>query len=107
MPHSVQRTLELGAKQAVVAFNAFRAADHHMVGTGEALDWHDLAGERAETALHTIANDSAADLLGDRKADANGGIRIFPIANQQDEARRRCALAGIGGNEISALLDDC
>src|SRR5690348_14673347 len=60
-----------------IALDALRAADHNMVGAGDALGGHDLASERAETALHAVANHGAPDLLGDGEADAHHRVRIL------------------------------
>ena len=103
--NSVQCALEFGAEQAVISLNALGTANHDVVGTGKPLDGHDLAGKRAKTALHSIANDGAANFLGDGDAHANGWIQILAVADQENEARRRHSLAGIGGKEVGALLD--
>ena len=65
----------------------------------------DFAGERAEAPLHAVADDRAADLLGDGEADAHRGVAILAVADEQDEAGRGCALAAVGGEEIRALAD--
>jgi len=76
-----------------------------MIRAGYSLGWKDFARERAEAALHPVADDRTADFLGDREADAHRWIRIFPIADQQDEAWGGRTQAAIGGNEIRAFLD--
>ena len=65
----------------------------------------DLAGQRAEAPLHAVADDRAADLLGDGEADALDRIAVLAVADEQDEAGRRRAPAGVGGEEIGALAE--
>ena len=62
------------------------AADHHMVGAGESLRRHDLARERAEAALHSVADDRSADLLGDGESDAHRRIVIVAVADEKHKA---------------------
>ena len=71
-----------------------------MIGAGMPPVGQDFARERAEAALHAVADDRAADLLGDGEADALGRIAVAAIADEQDETRRRRAPAGVGGEEI-------
>jgi hypothetical protein len=104
-PQFVERASKLRAKQAEVPLDALGAADHHMVRPSEALYRNDLARERAEAAFHAVAYHGAADFLGDGEADAHRGIRILPIADEQDEAGSGRAQAAVRGNEIGALLD--
>ena len=79
-------------------------ADHDMVGAGDAMLGQDFAGERAEAALHAVADDRAADLLGDGEADAHGRIAVIARSRtsrtKPGMAARR---AGVGGQEIGAL----
>jgi hypothetical protein len=96
---------ELGAEQAEVAFDALGAANHDVIRSGEAFRRQDLAGERAKAALHPITNDCASDLLGDREAGAHRGVRILTVADEQNETGSGRAPAGVGGDEIGALLD--
>jgi hypothetical protein len=72
---------EFLTKEPEVALDPTSSADHHVVGTGETLRWHDFAGECAETALHPVADHGAADLFGDRKTYAHCRIRIFAITD--------------------------
>ena len=65
-----------------------------------------LAREGPEAALHPVADDGIADLLGDGESDAHGRIRIVTRADEKDEAGHGCALAAIGGEEVRALADD-
>jgi len=62
-----------------------------------------LAHERAEAPLHAVANDGVANFLGHGEADADGGVVIRALSNEQDEAGRRRALAAVGGKEVGAL----
>ncbi|GAC1579661.1 MAG: hypothetical protein NVS3B5_12900 [Sphingomicrobium sp.] len=61
------------------------------------------AGKRAETALHAVAHDRVADLLGDRVADANRRIAIAARTDLKDETGHGKALSAVGGEEIRAL----
>ncbi len=74
-----------------------------MVGPDKALCRHDLTRKRAEPPLHPVADDRAADFLGDREADADGRVRVLAITDEQDETGRGSALAAVGGNEVGAL----
>ena len=79
------------------------STDQDMVGAGNSMFRQGIASERAKSALHPIANDCIADLLGDREANAHGWIVILTRTNKQNESRHGCALAAIGGKEIRAL----
>lgn len=98
-------TRELLTKKPEVALDPASSPDHHVVGPGEALRWYDFAGERAETALHSVADHGAADLLGDGKTNAHCGIRIFAITDQQNETWCCRAPTAVRGKEIGALLE--
>jgi hypothetical protein len=74
-----------------------------MVGARKAFDRDKVAGKGAETALHAVADDCPADLLSDGEADANSGVAIRAVADQQDETWRCGALPGIGSQEIATL----
>jgi hypothetical protein len=63
---------------------------------------HKLPRERAEAALHPVADHGPADLLGDGEADADRRVAIGTIAHQQDEAGHGRAPAAIGRDEIRA-----
>ena len=76
-----------------------------MVRAGNALRWHQFAGERSKAALHSVPNDGAADLLRDGETDAHPRIVILAIADEQDEAGGCGAKAAVGGKEVRALLD--
>ena len=64
----------------------------------------DFAGERAEAALHAVADDRAADLLGDGEADAH---RRIAVAARSRTSRTKpgmgARLPRVGGEEIGAL----
>jgi hypothetical protein len=102
----VQRAGKLRPEKPKLAFDAIGSADHHMVGAGNAFGGHDFTSERAKAALHAVADDCAADLLGDGEADAHRLVLIFAITNQQDEAGGGRALAAVRGKKVGALLDD-
>src|SRR5436190_23570857 len=91
----VQRDFEIRPELAVVALDSADSANHHMVGTGKALGWHDLPRKRTEAALHAVADDGAADLPGHGKADAHRWIGILAVADQEDETGCRRALPAI------------
>ena len=74
-----------------------------MVRPGDAFGRHNVASKRPEAALHSVANDRAADLFGDGKADSNCGIAIAAVADEQDEAGGCGALPGVCGEEIATL----
>src|SRR5205085_2697212 len=96
----VERAGKLRAQQAVVALDPPGAADHHMIGASNALHRHDFARECPESALHAVADNCSADLLGDRETNAHLRLRILAVADQQDEAGRGGALAGVRGKEV-------
>jgi hypothetical protein len=101
----VESAHELGAEQAEIALDALGSTDHHMIGARKTLRMHDLSGERAEAPLHAIAHNGAADLLGDRETNADGRVLVVAIADEQDEACRCRAPAGVRGEEIGPLLE--
>ena len=101
--HLVQSVFELRAKQAEITLDSFGAADHHVVGAGNALRRHDLAGERAEAALHAVADDRTADLLRDGKTDADRRVRILAVADEEQESGCGNTLAPVRGDEVRAL----
>ena len=74
-----------------------------MVGAGNGVVGEGVADQRAEAALHAIAHNGVADFLGHREADADGGIVIAPLADEQDEAGQGGAPAAVGGKEVGAL----
>ena len=82
--------------------DAAGAADQDMVGAGDARFGQDRAGERAEAALHPVADDGVADLLRDGEAEAHRRIVVAARADEQDEAGRRRAQAAVGREEIRA-----
>ena len=100
---AVQSIGEFGAEQAEVALDPAGTADHHMVGARTALRRHDLSGKGAEAALHAVADDRAADFLGDGEAHAHRRVRILAVTDEQDEAGRGQAPAAVRGNEVGAL----
>jgi hypothetical protein len=87
------------------ALDAPGAADQDMVGAGHTCLGQDLAGERAEAPLHTVADDRASDLLGDGNADPHRGILIAAVPDEEDEAGHGSAAAAIGGEEVGAASE--
>ncbi len=77
-----------------------------MVGAGDSARWNELSGKRPEAALHAVAHDRSADFLGDREADANGGVAVVAAMHEEDEARSSDSFAAIGGEEIGALAEN-
>ena len=82
--------------------DAASAADEHVIGARYARDGKDLAGKHSKPTLHPIADDGAADLLGDGDAEAHRGIAILPLTHEQDETGHGRAAAAIGGQEVGA-----
>ena len=76
-----------------------------MVRTRKSSRWNNFAGQSAETPFHPVADDGAANLLGDREADPHRLVGVLAIQHQQNEAGRGRTLAAVGGKEIGALLD--
>jgi len=76
-----------------------------MVGAGKTLFGYELARQRAKAPLHAVADDGAADLLGNCEADAHRWVRILAVADEQDETGHRRAQAAVRGDEVRALLD--
>jgi hypothetical protein len=76
-----------------------------MVGPGKAPGGQKLSGERAQAALHAVANDRAADLPGDGETDALGGVAVGAVADEQDEAGSRGAPPAVGGEEVGAFAE--
>ena len=74
-----------------------------MIGAGQASRGDQFTGQCAEAPLHPVADDRAADLLGDGEADAHRGVRILAVADEEQEAGCGNALAAVGGDEIRAL----
>jgi hypothetical protein len=91
------------AERLEIALDSGRAADHHMVGAGETLCGKNLAGKRAEAALHAVADDGVADLLGHGEADALRRVGIGAITDEQDESGRGRALSSVRGEEVCAF----
>jgi hypothetical protein len=73
-----------------------------MIGTRDAGCGQEFSGKGAKAALHSVANDCAADLLGNGEADAHCAIAIIALAHKKDEAGHGGTPAAIGGEEISA-----
>jgi hypothetical protein len=104
-PKALQRRGKFVAEQGEFALDAIRAANHHVVGPGNALGWDNFAGERAQPALQAVADDRPTDFFGDRKADAHRFIRILAVTHEQDKSGSRHAAAAVRGEEVGALLD--
>ena len=74
-----------------------------MIRTIETLRGNDFPGQRTEAALHTIADDRPANLLGDGEADPPGDIAVLTIADKKDEAGGCRAPAGVRSKVIRPL----
>ncbi len=74
--------------------------DQHVIVIGQTASRQCLAQQGAEAALHPVADDSVADLLGDGDAVADALPIIGP--GQQDETGPRNAQPAIGREEIRA-----
>ena len=66
----------------------------------------DLSRKLAKAALHAIADDGIADLLADRIADPLQRIAVFPVTDEEDEARRRRAPTGVRSEKVRAFAED-
>src|SRR3546814_11994944 len=67
-----ERLGEFLFQQGEIALYAAGAADEHMVRALDAQCWQKRAGQRAKTALHAVADNRPADLLGEGDAKTNG-----------------------------------
>ncbi len=65
----------------------------------------DLAGKRPEAPLHSVADNSAADFLGNGEAGAHLRVVVGAVADQKHKSSGRRAPAGVGGEEVCALPD--
>src|SRR5690606_16339302 len=104
LPRADQSRGELRTKLAEVAFDAAFAANQDMIVIGQAFVRERSAKQLAEAALHAVANDRVADLLGDGYAEALALPAIGP--RQQDKAGPRNAQTAVGGKEVSPLAED-
>ena len=86
-----------------IALDSSGTTDDDMIGAGNSMFWQRFAGEGAKAALHPVADDRIADLLGDGEADAHRHNDIAARADEQDKAGHGGALAAVGGEEIRAL----
>jgi hypothetical protein len=97
--------LEVGAKSREIPLDTPGAADHHVVGAGNAISRDDLASERSKAPLHPVAHDGSADFFGDCETDAHRGVAILALADQQNESGRGRPLAAVGRDEVRALAE--
>jgi hypothetical protein len=74
-----------------------------MIGAAEAMDRQRFAHERAKAALHPVADDRAADLLGNRDAIADRAFGRGAGNDEQDEAGPGDPQAAVGVQKIAAL----
>ena len=100
--HFYECPAEFLAKREIIAFDSAGAADQDMVGAGKTALGQQFPGERAQAALHAVADDRAANLLGHGIADADRGIAIVARTHQQDKAGHRRASSGIRGEKVCA-----
>jgi len=101
----LQGTDEIGAQEAEIALDSFGPANHDVIGASFAVRRNELASEGAETPLHPVADDGAADLLGDGETDSLGGVAVLAVSDEQDESRGCRAPAGVRSEEIRAFGD--
>src|SRR3546814_2899274 len=92
-------------RQGESALYAAGAADEHMVRALDAQCWQKRAGQRAKTALHAVADNRPADLLGDGDAKTNGRVAIIAGTNKKHETGHRHALSGVGRQKVAPLSD--
>jgi len=97
-----ERLFEIFRELRERPFDAAGAADQDMVGAGEAGLGEDRPGELAQAAPHPIADDGVADLLRDGEAEPHRRVAVVAGADEQDEAGRRRAPAGIRREEVRA-----
>src|SRR3546814_4334357 len=76
-----------------------------MVRALDAQCWQKRAGQRAKTALHAVADNRPADLLGDGDAKTNGRVAIIAGTNKKHETGHRHALSGVGRQQVAPLSD--
>src|SRR3546814_9698202 len=76
-----------------------------MVRALDAQCWQKRAGQRAKTALHAVADNRPADLLGDGDAKTNGRVAIIAGTNKKHETGHRHALSGVGRQKVAPLSD--
>jgi len=67
---------------------------------------NELSRKFAEAALHAIADDGIADLLADRIANPLERIAVLAVTDEEDEAGRRSAPAGVRREKIRAFAED-
>src|ERR1700761_9138531 len=77
-----------------------------MIGAGDAVGGKQCAAERAEAALHAVADHRIADLLGHRDAEAHRRIAVVARAYQKHEAGHGPARATVRREEIRAAPED-
>ena len=77
-----------------------------MIRAGKAAPWQDFTGQRPQATFHPVADDGAADLLGDGEPDANGFVAIGAVADQQDESGRGRAPTGVRSKKIRAFAEN-
>jgi hypothetical protein len=76
-----------------------------MIRTGNTGCRQEFPRKRTEAALHSIANDRAADLLRHCDAKPHRRIAVAAIADQQDETGHWRTAAAIGREKIRALRE--
>ena len=101
----LKRARQLLPETLEVSLDSAGTADQHMVGAGDALHRQEFAGERAQSALHPVADHRSADFPGDGETDADRRIAIGAVADQQNEVGGRRPPARIGGEEIGAFAN--
>jgi hypothetical protein len=101
---TIQSGRQICSKKREIALDSTTSANHHMVRASDPFCRHDFASEGPKAALHSISDHGTADLFGNGKTDAHGGIRVFAITDEQNEAGGRCAPTAVRGKEIGALL---
>lgn len=101
-----KRGFEFLAEHGEIAFDAVLAPDQHVVCPGNALQWQDFPGERAQAALHAIAGDGIADALGDGDTEAQRAIGARERVDQKHETGPCDPGSVVRGEEIGALRND-
>ena len=73
-----------------------------MVGARDTGKWQMRAREFAEAALHAVADNGVADLLGHGVPNADGGVAVRARTDLENETGHGVALAAIGSEEVRA-----
>ncbi len=99
-----QSPFELFGELVIGPLDAALAADQDMVGAGDPRLRKDRPGERAQAALHPVADHRIADLLRNGEAEAEGGIAVAARADEKHETGHGRAQTAVRGQEVRAAV---